>query len=164
METTLDRTIRYLQDVHAAEKLVEDITDKLADDEDAVAEVRLVAGEATRECERRRESVAARIQTLGGQISGMKDWTNSAIGVLSDIFNSAHDRPDKITMDAIKAHAALHMLHASYTALGSFGNYVNDVDTAIIAERHANEAMMAAERFLPAISASARSIQFVPAA
>jgi ferritin-like metal-binding protein YciE len=163
METTLNRTIRYLQDVHAAEKVTEDLLDKLSGDGEAVPEIRLVAGEGATECEKRRETVGARIQALGGQTSGLKDWTNSAMGVLSDIFNSGHDRTDKITMDAIKAHAALHMLHASYSALASFAGYVNDAETASIAERYSRESMMAAERLIPAIDASAKSVMFVAA-
>lgn len=158
MESTQNRTIRYLQDVHAAEKLTEDLLDKLADDDEAVPEMRSIAGDGAKECVRRRETVAARLHALGGQPSGMKDWTNSAMGVMSDIANAGHDRADKITMDAIKSHAALHMLHASYAALGAFAKMVNDSDTVEIAEKHSHEAMSSAETLIPAIEASAKSV------
>lgn len=158
MESTLNRTIRYLQDVHAAEKVTEDILDKLADDGEAVEEMRLVSGEGARETASRRETVAARLTALGGQPSGVKDFANSTMGVLTDMFNAGHDRNDKITMDAIKAHSALHMLHGSYSALEAFATLVNDPETASIATTHANEAMLAAERLIPAIKASAKSV------
>lgn len=158
MESTLNRTIRYLQDVHAAEKLTEDLLDKLADDDEAVPEMRSIAGDGARGCERRRETIAARLQVLGSQPSGMKDWTNSVMGVASDIANAGHDRADKITMDAIKSHAALHMLHASYAALGSYSKLVSDAETEVIAGKHSHEAMSSAETLIPAIEASARSV------
>lgn len=154
----MNRTIRYLQDVHAAEKVTEDILDKLADDGEAVAEIRLVAGEGVRECLKRRETIAARLAALGGQASGAKDFANSTMGVLSDIYNAGHDRNDKITMDAIKAHSALHLLHGSYNALDAFTTLVNDPETSSIAATHANEAMMSAERLIPAIRSSAKSV------
>lgn len=158
METTQNRTIRYLQDVHAAEKLTEDLLDKLADDDEAVPEMRSIAGDASRECVKRRETVAARLQVLGGQPSGIKDWTNSVMGVMSDVANAGHDRGDKITMDAIKSHAALHMIHASYAALAAFAKLVNDPDTEAIASKHSHEAMDSANTLIPAIEASARSV------
>lgn len=158
MESTQNRTIRYLQDVHAAEKLTEDLLDKLADDDEAVPEMRSIAGEAATACVKRRETVSARLLVLGSQPSGMKDWTNSVMGVASDIANAGHDRADKITMDAIKSHAALHMLHASYAALGSFAKLVNDAETQEIAGKHSHEAMLSADTLIPAIEASARSV------
>jgi hypothetical protein len=162
METTIDREIRYLQDIHAAEKLAGDLLDKLADDDDAIPELKLVCGEAARECDKRRATIIARVTVLGGQISGLKDFTNSVVGLVSDIWNSAHDREDKITMDAIKIHAALHVVHASYVALHSYAGFVNDNETEAIAGPYAEEAMRAAERMIPAIGASARSMVFIP--
>ncbi len=158
METTQNRTIRYLQDVHAAEKLTEDLLDKLADDDEAVPEMRSIAGDASRECVKRRETLAARLLSLGGQPSGIKDWTNSFMGVVSDVANAGHDRGDKITMDAIKSHAALHMIHASYAALAAFAKVVNDLDTETIASKHSHGAIDSANALIPAIEASARSV------
>ena len=66
-------------------------------------------------------------------------------------------------MDAIKIHAALHALHASYIALHSYAGFVNDTETEEIASRYANEAMLAADRMIPAIAASARSMVFTAA-
>lgn len=158
MESTLNRTIRYLQDVHAAEKLTEDLLDKLAEDDEAVSEMRVIAGDAAKASLKRRETIAARLTALGSQPSGMKDWTNSFMGVMSDVANAGHDRADKITMDAIKSHAALHMLHASYAALASFSTMVNDTDTEHIARTYSHEAMESGNTLIPAIEASAKSV------
>lgn len=163
MESTKAQTIRYLQDLHAAEKLTEDILDKLADDAEAVATVRTVAAEGVRESTMRRETLEARVRSLDGNLSSLKDFANSTMGVLSDIFNSGHNRADKITMDTIKAHAALHMLHGSYCALSEFATAVNDPDTQQIAERYMEEAMASADRLMPAIRASARAAVSIPA-
>jgi hypothetical protein len=161
MESTLNRTIRYLQDVHAAEKLAEDLLDNLASDKEAVPEITLASAVAAKECVARRETISARLQALGGQTSGMKDLANSVAGVIGDIANAGHDRNDKITMDAIKSHGALHVLHASYMALGSFAKLVNDAETETIAAQHGEQAMKAAESLIPAIEASARSVYAV---
>jgi ferritin-like metal-binding protein YciE len=155
MEAIRDRTIRYLQDLHAAEKMTLDILDKLADDAEAVSGLRLTAGEAAKECSNWMQTISARVQTLGGNLSGMKDFANSALGVLSDIFNSGHDRADKITMDAIKAHAALHLVHGSCCALKSYAGSTGDPETTAIAERHCTESKNAAERLISGIEASA---------
>lgn len=157
MENVRDQTIRYLQDLHAAEKVTEDILDKLADDAEAISSLRVVAGESVLECVNRRETIAARVAALGGSISSMKDFANSTLGVLSDIYNAGHSRADKITMDAIKAHAALHLLHASYCALNVFTQQSGDSDTAEIASRYLTESTTSAERLIPAIEASARA-------
>ncbi|MBC8065088.1 MAG: DUF892 family protein [Chlorobia bacterium] len=163
METNQNRTIRYLQDLHAAELVTDDVLDKLADDAEAVTTIRVAAGNCAKECERRRETLAARLSLLGGQASGMKDFTNSALGVLSDIYNAGHDRTDKVTMDAIKAHAALHMIHASYAALHVYATSAGDSETADFALKYRDEAMKSAETLIPGIEASARSVNAVPA-
>lgn len=158
MESPTHKTIRYLQDLHAAEKVTEDILDKLADDAEAASEVRVSAAECARECQHRQESISARIKVLGSERSALKDFANSAMGIVSDIFNSGHDRTDLITMDTIKAHSAIHLVHGSYCALEAFCEMLGDRETAGLANLYRKETELAAARLVPAIEASARRV------
>jgi ferritin-like metal-binding protein YciE len=156
MEDTRDRTIRYLQDLHAAEKGAEDALEGLTRDDDTPGEVRTMASEALQNTRSRVNAIDRRITELGGDTSGMKDWGNTAMAKISDLFGSAHDDEDKLTQDLIKSHAGAHLIHGSYRALCSFCEATGDAQTLQLAQTNAMQVKTYAETALTAVDAAAR--------
>lgn len=156
METLKERTVRYLKDIHAAEKGLLDLLDNLAKDADAPGELSLICKDAFLDSEHRQTVLADRLKEMGSQPSGIKNFANSAIGLVVDSVNAGHSRDDKRTMDVIKAHAGCHLLHGSYSALEAFASWVNDDATATMAHLHRKETEEAAGKLLPGIQTCAR--------
>ncbi|MCC7231011.1 MAG: DUF892 family protein [Fimbriimonadaceae bacterium] len=164
METLKERTVRYMKDIHAAEKGLLDLLDNLARDADAPGELILICRDAVLDSEHRQAVLADRLKEMGSQPSGIKDFTNSAIGLVVDAMNAGHCREDKRTMDVIKAHAGCHLLHGTYSALEAYASWVNDDATATMAHLHRKETEDTASKLLPGIQACARWVsQDVPA-
>ncbi len=156
MENTFERTVRYLQDLHAAEKACEDLLWGLSKRTDGDIDFRELAEKGVVMSRARTVLLSKRIADLGGQTSNIKDWMNTVVGQMGDIRTIGHDNVDKNTMDLVKAYASCQSLLGIYTALASFASASNDQTTRTLAEDGRERCREFALDILPHIESTAK--------
>ena len=155
MENTKDKTIRYLQDSHAAENGTADIFEGHAKDNDLDASTRQMASEFLAQTREKQRMIEGRVKELGGGTSGTKDFVNNMLSKASDLLNIAHNDEDKMTQDLIKTFAAENLLLGSYESLRAYCSTVGDNDTAQLAVQLRNTSEAIAKKVFGAIGAKA---------
>jgi len=149
-ESKTHKLIRYLNDSYATEKggaiALKDIASRAAD-----PEVKRVADELGGVAENQAERIAARIQELGGSVSGVKAAQNSLLASGNRLSNAFHDIADKQTQDVGKAYGLSAFEESMYTALREYSRAIGDEKTAGLAETLVIEERTARERLLALI-------------
>ena len=156
MEHTNERTVRYLQDAHAAEVGIEKMLEKFADQAEA-PEVAQLMREHLLVTRRQAERLEARIRSFGEEPSGSKGFFNSIMAKVSELMNAAHDEEDQRTQDLVKAYATEHLEIGMYESLAAYCESIGDSETAQLARELQAEEEQAADLVFPHISLAAES-------
>jgi ferritin-like metal-binding protein YciE len=155
-DNTRDRTIRYLQDAHAAETGMVQILDSYIDDTDDT-EIRTLFQSHMATTRSQADRLEQRLRALGGDPSGGKGFLNSLVAKAADVMNSGHDEYDKNVMNLVKAYGAEHGERAMYESLYAWASAIGDMETARLAQEIQMEEEQTAERIFPLIRAYANS-------
>lgn len=155
MENTKDKTIRYMQDSHAAEAGTADIFEGHAKDNDLDPSLRQAASEFLAQTKEKQRMLESRVKALGGDTSGTKEFVNNMLAKASDLLNIGHDDEDKVTQDLIKAFAAENLLLGSYESLRAYSQTVGDNETAQLAVELRGTSEGIAKKIFGAIGAKA---------
>jgi ferritin-like metal-binding protein YciE len=156
MEEPQERLIRYLQDAHAAEVGIAGVL------KDAVSslnneQARSLFAEHLAVTESQADRLEARLNALGSDTSGGKNFLNTLMGKISDLMNAGHDEYDKTTQDIIKAYSTEHLEIGMYTSMAAYAQAIGDVETATLAQEIMAEEEEAAENLYPLISQQAQA-------
>ena len=150
------RTIRYLQDAHAAETGVDDVLKGFIDDtEDAGIKALFTEQAAATRAQAQR--IEARIRALGGDPSGAKGFMNMIFAKASEVLQGAHDEYDKNTQNLIKAYTAFHGQRGMYESLVAWANANGDTETSQLGQQLQAEEVGFAERTYPHIAQYAQT-------
>ncbi len=146
-ETSKDRIVRYLSDLHAAEiGGLQSLKDIAAETNDEA--VRATVQEHAVQTQSQADRVEARLNALGAKSNSAKATLNTLIGKGSDLLNAFHDQEDKQTQDVIKAYALENFEIGAYTSLHAYASAVGDYETAQLAKTIMGEEQLAGERLL----------------
>jgi len=157
MENTNEKAIRYLKDLHAAESGTADIFEGLSKDDDLEADLRSSAAGWYQHTQSHQTAIQQRLQALGSDNSGTKDFINNVLSKASDILNIGHDDEDKLTQDLIKAYAAVSLNVGAYESLRAYSATIGDHDLSSFAEKGRSEDEGLAKDVLKAIGRKAPS-------
>lgn len=155
-EDVKHRTIRYLQDAHAAENGVDEVLKGFIDDTDDQGLKALFTEEAAA-CRNQAQRIEARIRALGGDVSGAKGFMNSIFAKASEILHGAHDEYDKNTQNLIKAYTTFAGQRGMYESLIAWGTAIGDSETTQLGQQLKTEEEGFAERTFPHIAQYAQT-------
>ena len=155
-EDVKHRTIRYLQDAHSAQATIESANDAYINDTDDQNLKTLFQGIAT-QTKSQAQRLEARINALGGDVSGAKTFMGSVIAKAAEVLHGAHDEYDKNTQNLIKAYTAAHGNRAMYESLIAWSSAIADSETETLGKQLQQENVSVAEQIFPHISAYAKT-------
>ncbi|RYG27222.1 DUF892 family protein [bacterium] len=155
-EDVKHRTIRYLQDAHAAETGIDDVLKGFIDDTDD-PEIKALFTEHAALTRNQADRLEARIKALGGDTSGSKSFFNSLMAKASEIMHGAHDEYDKNTQNLIKAYSTEHLERGMYESLIAWATAIGDIETANLGRQIQAEEVATAERIYPHIARYAQT-------
>lgn len=155
-EDVKHRTIRYLQDAHAAETGVDDVLKAYIDDTDD-SSLKALFTEQAAACRNQAQRIEARIRALGGDPSGAKGFMNMVFAKASEVLQGAHDEYDKNTQNLIKAYTSFHGQRGMYESLIAWGTAIGDSETADLGRQLQSEEVGFAERTFPHIAQYAQT-------
>lgn len=156
MESNVEKSRRYLQDLHAAECGTEQLLLTYASNSSAPESVRSTSTEVVMQCRNRQRQIEERLSQLGGNISTTKDWVDTMASQFTMLWNAGHDNIEKMTVDLVKAYATCHLLKGSYCALSSFSDSIDDYGTKELADKGMEESTHVAGSLIPLIQQIAR--------
>ncbi len=133
MENSNEKTIRYLQDSHAAESGTAEIFEGHSRDNHLDANLRQQAGQFLATTREQQRLIEGRIHALGGDTSNTKGFVNNLLSKASDLLNIGHDSADKLTQDLIKTFAAENLHIGAYESLRAYATTIGDAETAQLA-------------------------------
>lgn len=155
-EDVKHRTIRYLQDAHAAETGIDDVLKGFIDDTDD-PNVKALFAEHAAETRAQAQRLEARLHALGGDTSGGKSFLNTIMAKASELLQGAHDEYDKNTQNLIKAYATEHLERGMYESLIVWSETIGDTETAQLARDIQAEEERTAQKLFPLIQQYART-------
>lgn len=155
-ETIQHRTIRYLQDAHAAQVGIKEALEAYAADTDDSGLKTLFQSQLT-QVQSQAQRIEARLTALGGDASGGKGFLNSVLAKASGIMQVAHDDFDKNTQNTIKAYTAAHGNRGLFESLIAWSTAVGDTETASLGRQLQQENVSAAEQIFPHIARYAQT-------
>lgn len=155
-EETKHRTVRYLQDAHAAQGGIEEALGSYKEDTDDAGLKTLFEGLAT-QTKSQAQRIEARITALGGDTSGGKNFLNSVLAKATELMNSGHDDYDKNTQNIIKAYTAAHGNRGMYESLIAWSSAVGDQETLNLGKQLQQENASSAEQIFPHIARYAQT-------
>jgi ferritin-like metal-binding protein YciE len=144
-EDTRHRLLRYLNDAHAMEvgglTALQDSADRTAD-----PEARSLFNELSGIARTQIDRLAARIESLGGNVAVNKSLFNSMLAKGHRLTNAFHDQADKDTQEVIKAAGMSWLEVGAYTSLSAYSRAIGDEQTATLGDTLAEEERLAADR------------------
>ena len=155
-EDVKHRTIRYLQDAHAAQTGIDEALGSYKEDTDDVNLKSLFEGLST-QTKSQAQRIEAQIIALGGDKSGGKGFLNSVLAKASELMNSGHDDYDKNTQNIIKAYTAAHGNRGLFESLIAWTSAIGDATTLSLGQQLQQENVAMAEQIFPHISAYAKT-------
>ena len=150
------RTIRYLQDAHAAQVGIEEALGSYKEDTENEGLKSLFDGLASG-TRSQAQRIDARIKALGGDTSGGKNFFNSILAKATELMNSGHDDYDKNTQNIIKAYTAAHGNRGLFQSLVAWSEAIGDMETASLGKQLRDENASMAEQTYPHIEQHART-------
>ena len=157
MENSQEQLARYMQDLHAAERGLEDILKGHVEHVDTPSTVRQACSAAAQAARTRMAAIDLNLTRIGGTAGSVRGLVNRAAIAFSDMWSMSHDATGKMTMELIKSHAAAHLIHASYFALHSYAKSIGDQMTEQLAEQGIRDSAATAKSLLPMIGHLAMS-------
>jgi len=154
MMDTPNQTIKYIQNVHAAEQAACDMLEGMSEDQSLPPETRTTISNGLAEGKQRIGMLEQRLKSIGSDTSDMKDWLTGAAAKIGDWMKGGSDS-ERETQDLIKVHSGAHFLHASYCALDSFSKAIGDTQTASLGQRFASQCEQFGQSVIPLVMASA---------
>ena len=155
-EEVKHRTLRYLQDARSAQATIQSANDAYINDTDDQALKTLFQGIST-QVKSQAERIEARINALGGDDSGTKNFLGSVMAKAAEVLHGAHDEYDKNTQNIIKAYTAAHGNRGMYESLIAWCNAIGDAETANLGRQLQQENVTLAEQIFPHISRYAQT-------
>lgn len=155
-EDVKHRTIRYLQDAHAAQVGIEEALGSYKEDTDDAGLKALFDGLAT-QTRSQAQRIEAQLRALGGDTSGGKNFFNSILAKATELMNSGHDDYDKNTQNIIKAYTAAHGNRGLYESLNAWASSIGDQSTLTLGQQLQQENVSAAEQIFPHIARYAQT-------
>jgi len=146
---------RYLQDAIAAEKNFETQLRTFAKETDQVP-VKLLFEQHADETRRQHERLTARLEALGGSVSGLKTFFANLFGNMPNLAQIGHDEAEKGTQDLIAAFAVEHAEIAMYEAMAVAAAAAGDTETERLAREIQAEERQAASKIWELVGPSAR--------
>ena len=155
-EDVKHRTIRYLQDARSAQATIESANNSYINDTDDQNLKTLFNGIAT-QVKSQAQRLDARINVLGGDESGTKNFIGSVMAKAAEVLHGAHDEYDKNTQNLIKAYTAAHGNRAMFESLIAWANAIGDSETATLGQQLQQENAATAEQVFPHIQQYAQT-------
>ncbi|GEM_PF-792917 len=155
-EDVKHRTLRYLQDAHAAQVGIEEALGSYKEDTDDAGLKALFDGLAT-QTRSQAQRIEAQIKALGGDTSGGKNFFNSILAKASELMNSGHDDYDKNTQNLIKAYTAAHGNRGLYESLIAWSTAIGDAQSTELGRQLQQENVSSAEQIFPHIARYAQT-------
>ncbi len=155
-EDVKHRTIRYLQDARSAQATIESANNAYINDTDDQSLKTLFQSIAT-QTKSQAQRLEARINALGGDTSGTKDFIGSVIAKAAEVLHGAHDEYDKNTQNLIKAYTAAHGNRGLYESLIAWSNAIGDSETATLGKQLQDENVAIAEQVFPHVAQYAQT-------
>lgn len=155
-EDVKHRTIRYLQDAHAAETGIDEVLKGFIDDTDDPT-IKAVFTEHAALTRNQAQRIEARLRALGGEPSGGKGFFNMLAAKASEIMHGAHDEYDKNTQNLIKAYSTEHLERGMYESLIAWSTAIGDTETAELGRQIQAEEVATAEKLFPLIQQYAQT-------
>ena len=155
-EETTHRTIRYLQDAHAAQVGIEEALGSYKEDTDD-ADLKALFESLASGTRSQAQRIEARVKALGGDTSGGKNFFNSILAKATELMNSGHDDYDKNTQNVIKAYTAAHGNRGLFESFVAWAQSIGDAESLSLGQQLEQENAAAAERIFPHIALYAKT-------
>lgn len=155
-ETTQHRTIRYLQDAHAAQTGIAEALEAYASDTDDAGLKTLFQSQLT-QVRSQSQRIEARINALGGDTNGGKGFLNTIAAKASGLMSAGHDDFDKNTQNVIKAYTAAHGNRGLFESLIAWSSAIGDHESLNLGQQLQQENVAAAEQIFPHIARYAQT-------
>ncbi|MGA8025794.1 MAG: DUF892 family protein [Bryobacteraceae bacterium] len=153
-ETSTDVIKRYLEDAIASEKSLEAQLEGFAtegDNQAAEAAFRRHAAETRNHW----EQLTARLEALGGSVSGVKNFLAEVFGLSPKTAQVSHENEDRATQNLIIAFALENNQIAVYELLATMAESAGDSETESLARQIQAEEKRSAENIWTLIPAAA---------
>ncbi len=145
-ETSADVVRRYLEDAIAAEKSVETQLQEFAREGENTAAKSAFEQHAL-ETKKQHERLAARLENLGGSVSGAKTLLAHIFGLSSKAARAGREGQGRTTQNLMLAFAAENSELAMYETLAAIAEAAGDPETASMARSIQEEEKATAEKF-----------------
>lgn len=155
-ENFKERTIRYLQDAHAAEAGIEETLKGYLNDSHDGTVTGVFQSQLTN-VQVVKDIIETRLRELGDTPSTGKGFLNSMLGKLSEIMHGAHDEYDSTTQNLIKAYATNHLKRGMYESLVAYTAITGDTDTHQVGVKLRDTAAANANAIFPLIAGYAKT-------
>lgn len=155
-ENFKERTVRYLQDAHAAEGGIEEALKGYLNDSHDV-NITAVFQNQLQNVQVTKDILETRLRELGETPSSGKGFLNSVLGKLSELMHGAHDEYDSTTQNLIKAYSANQLKRGMYESLVAFTAIAGDTETHQIGTKLRDAAANNADAIFPLIAQYAQT-------